>query len=156
MGGKFLIEEKMNEKLSHIITTILTSFLVVLGNISLFAIMLVITVVTDVVYCLATSIKKNGLKGFNYDKLLDSGINLVLYLMVVLIMGIVDYTILENNPLKIEFIATKVVTLIFLSIELKHIEKTHLQAGGKRFKVYFSQLVKFFNFVKKSIKDENN
>ena len=146
----------MSEKLTHLLTTILTSFLVVVGNISLFSILLIITVVTDVIYCLAVSFRNNGIKGLKYSKLLDSGINLVLYLLVILIMGILDYTILENNPLKIEFIATKIVTLIFLSIELKHIEKTHLQAGGKRFKVYFSQLVKFFNFVKKSIKDENN
>ena len=146
----------MNEKISHLLATVVTSFLVVVGNISLFAILLITTVITDVVYCLAISVRKNGIKGFNYKKLLDSGINLILYLLVVLIMGILDYTILANNPLKIEFIATKIITLIFLSIELKHIEKTHLQAGGKRFKVYFSQLIKFFNFVKKSIKDENN
>ena len=153
MDGKFLTEEnqsKMNEKLAYLLTTTVSSLFIIIGNVSLFVISLILAIAVDLIYCVTVRWKNFKLKDVA-DKLIDSTLGLFGYIVIIIIAGIVDHSAFGDNLFNIDNFLVKLVSLICLSLVLRSIEKTHIIAGGKRFKTYFNKIASTFKMIKKII-----
>ena len=153
MDGKFLTEEnqsKMNEKLAYLLTTTVSSLFIIIGNVSLFIISLILAIAVDLIYCVTVRWKNFKFKDVA-DKLIDSTLGLFGYIVIIIIAGIVDHSVFGDNLFNIDNFLVKLVSLICLSLVFKSIEKTHIIAGGKRFKTYFNKIASTFKMIKKII-----
>ena len=137
------------QKLSYVLTAIISFFLPIQGLLLSVGIVIALDTITGVY----RSVKIGGYQSFNSLRLGDVIGKLIMYTTAVIMVYILDKS-LVGDILKIwfsiPFLATKIVTLVLVFIELVSIKENFEEA----FKVDIVSLIKNFLKRTKEIKDD--
>lgn len=135
------------------ITTIIVSFTAVIAPIINLLVLVGVVVAIDTIYGIYTAIKKGGFSAFQSHKLFNVVIKLAFYLGSILIAYALDVIIVgDNHIMGIPLLVSKILSCVWIGIELKSIDENSQKNGNKPFMVIFQDFVKTLKGIKKDLK----
>lgn len=141
-------------------TSFLAHYLIALGGLFITFItpiygmlaLMTVSVYLDTFFAVYYTLKVKGRKGFTSHKLFNIVPKLFMYLGCIFVSFLVDKYLLDGEIYEIKLLVTKLVTAMFVYIEVKSIDETSQKLGNKP----FIEIVKgFFSKIKGFKKDLN-
>lgn len=135
------------------IKTALITFLVFITPIKGLMCLISFAVAFDTIFAIYVSIKQKGIKSFRSTKLFNIVVKTFFYMGGILFAYLIDNYIFEGKLLDINFLISKIVTFVWLYIEIKSIDETSMKLGNKSLWVIFKELVSKAKDLKKDINE---
>ena len=135
------------------IKTALITFLVFITPIKGLMCLIFFAVAFDTLFAIYVSIKQKGIKSFKSTKLFNIVVKTFFYMGGILFGYLIDNYIFEGKLLDINFLISKIVTFVWLYIEIKSIDETSMKFGNKSLWVIFKELVSKAKDLKKDINE---
>ena len=135
------------------IKTALITFLVFITPIKGLMCLISFAVAFDTLFAIYVSIKQKGIKSFKSTKLFNIVVKTFFYMGGILFAYLIDNYIFEGKLLDIKFLISKIVTFVWLYIEIKSIDETSMKLGNKSLWVIFKELVSKAKDLKKDINE---
>lgn len=114
--------------------------------------LLSLAVMTDTVFAIYATIKLNGIKSFQSNKLFNLAIKTFFYMGSLLLAFTIDTVIVGSNKMfGIDLLFSKAVAVLWIYIEIKSIDETSIKLGNKPLLILIKEIVKVFGKLKKDM-----
>ncbi len=118
--------------------------------------LLSLAVMTDTVFAIYATIKLNGIKSFQSNKLFNLAIKTFFYMGSLLLAFTIDTFIVSSNTMfGIELLFSKVIAILWIYIEIKSIDETSIKLGNKPLLTIIKEMINVFKSLKKDIGNIN-
>ena len=118
--------------------------------------LLSLAVMTDTVFAIYATIKLNGIKSFQSNKLFNLAIKTFFYMGSLLLAFTIDTFIVSSNTMfGIELLFSKVIAILWIYIEVKSIDETSIKLGNKPLLTIIREMINVFKSLKKDIGNIN-
>jgi hypothetical protein len=118
--------------------------------------LLSLAVMTDTVFAIYATIKLNGIKSFQSNKLFNLAIKTFFYMGSLLLAFTIDTFIVSSNTMfGIELLFSKVIAILWIYIEAKSIDETSIKLGNKPLLTIIKEMINVFKSLKKDIGNIN-
>jgi hypothetical protein len=118
--------------------------------------LLSLAVMTDTVFAIYATIKLNGIKSFQSNKLFNLSIKTFFYMGSLLLAFTIDTFIVSSNTMfGIELLFSKVIAILWIYIEIKSIDETSIKLGNKPLLTIIKEMINVFKSLKKDIGNIN-
>jgi hypothetical protein len=118
--------------------------------------LLSLAVMTDTVFAIYATIKLNGIKSFQSNKLFNLAIKTFFYMGSLLLAFTIDTFIVSSNTMfGIELLFSKVIAILWIYIEVKSIDETSIKLGNKPLLTIIKEMINVFKSLKKDIGNIN-
>ena len=108
----------------------------------------------DTIFAIYTTIKLNGWKSYESNKLFNIVVKTFFYFGSIILGFFIDKHIIENNTLfGVSLLIAKVVTIFWLYIEVKSIDETSQKLGNKPFYTILKNLLSKMKSIKTDINE---
>jgi peptidoglycan biosynthesis protein MviN/MurJ (putative lipid II flippase) len=109
----------------------------------------------DTIFAIYVSVKQKGISSFSSTKLFNIVVKTFFYMGSIILAFMVDKFIFEGKIYDIPFLSSKIITTIWLYIEIKSIDETSMKLGNKSLWVLFREVISKGKGLKKDINDLN-
>jgi hypothetical protein len=109
----------------------------------------------DTIFAIYVSVKQKGISSFSSTKLFNIVVKTFFYMGSIILAFMVDKFIFEGKVYDIPFLSSKIITTIWLYIEIKSIDETSMKLGNKSLWVLFREVISKGKGLKKDINDLN-
>jgi hypothetical protein len=109
----------------------------------------------DTIFAIYVSVKQKGISSFSSTKLFNIVVKTFFYMGSIILAFMVDKFIFEDKIYDIPFLSSKIITTIWLYIEIKSIDETSMKLGNKSLWVLFREVISKGKGLKKDINDLN-
>lgn len=133
--------------------TALLTFLVFITPIKGMLLLISFAVAFDTLFAIYVSIKQKGINSFRSTKLFNLVVKTFFYMASILLGFLIDNYIFDGKLLDIPFLISKIVTFMWLYIEVKSIDETSQKLGNKSLWVIFKELISKAKDLKKDINE---
>ena len=134
--------------MNNILTGLVISFGTLLLPIQgLFTILLAF-ILFDTIFAVYSVLKLEGIKSIRSHKMFNLAVKVFFYFSAVLLGFLIDKFMFDTIILSIHYLIAKVITGIFVNIEVKSIEETAIKLGSKPFMFYFRNLFNKLTAIK--------
>lgn len=114
--------------------------------------LLSLAVMTDTVFAIYATIKLNGIKSFQSNKLFNLAIKTFFYMGSLLLAFTIDTFIVSSNTMfGIELLFSKVIAILWIYIEVKSIDETSIKLGNKPLLTIIKEMINVFKSLKKDM-----
>jgi hypothetical protein len=114
--------------------------------------LLSLAVMTDTIFAIYATIKLNGIKSFQSNKLFNLAIKTFFYMGSLLLAFTIDTFIVSSNTMfGIELLFSKVIAILWIYIEVKSIDETSIKLGNKPLLTIIKEMINVFKSLKKDI-----
>jgi hypothetical protein len=118
--------------------------------------LLSLAVMTDTIFAIYATIKLNGIKSFQSNKLFNLAIKTFFYMGSLLLAFTIDTFIVSSNTMfGIELLFSKVIAILWIYIEVKSIDETSIKLGNKPLLTIIKEMINVFKSLKKDIGNIN-
>jgi hypothetical protein len=118
--------------------------------------LLSLAVMTDTVFAIYATIKLNGIKSFQSNKLFNLAIKTFFYMGSLLLAFTIDTFIVSSNTMfGIELLFSKVIAILWIYIEVKSIDETSIKLGNKPLLTIIKEMINVFKSLKKDMGNIN-
>jgi len=118
--------------------------------------LLSLAVMTDTIFAIYATIKLNGIKSFQSNKLFNLAIKTFFYMGSLLLAFTIDTFIVSSNTMfGIELLFSKVIAILWIYIEVKSIDETSIKLGNKPLLSIIREMINVFKSLKKDIGNIN-
>jgi hypothetical protein len=118
--------------------------------------LLSLAVMTDTIFAIYATIKLNGIKSFQSNKLFNLAIKTFFYMGSLLLAFTIDTFIVSSNTMfGIELLFSKVIAILWIYIEVKSIDETSIKLGNKPLLTIIREMINVFKSLKKDIGNIN-
>jgi peptidoglycan biosynthesis protein MviN/MurJ (putative lipid II flippase) len=135
------------------IKTVLITFLVFISPIKGLIYLISFAVVFDTIFAIYVSIKQKGINSFRSTKLFNIVVKTFFYMGSIVFAYLLDCYIFEGKIFDIPNLISKVITFVWVYIEVKSIDETSIKLGNKSLWVLFKELISKAKDVKNDIKE---
>ena len=134
-------------------TAIITTFLIFITPI--FGLLSIITFAVgfDTLFAIYVSIKLNGIKSFRSTKLFNVVVKTFFYMGSIIFAFMIDKYMFEGKILDIPYLISKVITFVWLYIEIKSIDETSMKLGNRSLWVIVKEIINKGKSFKKDINE---
>ena len=133
--------------------TALITFFVFITPIKGMLLLISFAVSFDTLFAIYVSIKQKGISSFKSTKLFNIVVKIFFYMGAILFAFLIDTYIFEKKLLDIHYLISKIVSFIWLYIEIKSIDETSQKLGNKSLWVIFKDLISKAKDIKKDINE---
>jgi hypothetical protein len=109
----------------------------------------------DTIFAIYVSVKQKGISSFSSTKLFNIVVKTFFYMGSIILAFLIDKFIFEGKVYDIPFLSSKIITTIWLYIEIKSIDETSMKLGNKSLWVLFREVISKGKGLKKDINDLN-
>ena len=118
--------------------------------------LLSLAVMTDTIFAIYATIKLNGIRSFQSNKLFNLAIKTFFYMGSLLLAFTIDTFIVSSNTMfGIELLFSKVIAILWIYIEVKSIDETSIKLGNKPLLTIMKEMINVFKSLKKDIGNIN-
>lgn len=110
-------------------------------------------VIFDTLFAIYVAIKRKGISAFKSTKLFNIVVKSFFYMGTILFAFLIDSHIFEGKIFDINHLISKVITFVWLYIEIKSIDETSMKLGNKSLWVLFKELISKAKDLKKDINE---
>jgi hypothetical protein len=107
----------------------------------------------DTIFAIYVSIKQKGIKSFTSTKLFNIVVKTFFYMGSIVLAFLMDKFIFEGNVQGIPYLVSKLITCLWLYIEIKSIDETSMKLGNKSLWVQLRELIRKGKDFKKDISE---
>ena len=133
--------------------TALITFFVFITPIKGMLLLISFAVGFDTLFAIYVSIKQKGISSFKSTKLFNIVVKTFFYMGAILFAFLIDTYIFEKKLLDIHYLISKIVSFIWLYIEIKSIDETSQKLGNKSLWVIFKDLIAKAKDIKNDINE---
>jgi len=133
--------------------TALITFLVFITPIKGLIYLISFAVAFDTIFAIYVNIKKKGIKSFRSTKLFNIVVKSFFYMGSIVFAYFIDSYIFEGKLFDISNLISKIITFVWVYIEVKSIDETSMKYGNKSLWVLFKELISKAKDVKNDIKE---
>ena len=139
--------------ISTTIKTALITFLVFLTPIKGLICLISFAVGFDTVFAIYVAIKQKGIGAFRSTKLFNIVVKTFFYMSTILFAYLIDTYIFDKKLFDIPLLVSKIITFVWLYIEIKSIDETSMKLGNRSLWVIFKDLISKAKDLKKDINE---
>lgn len=107
----------------------------------------------DTLFAVYVSVKLKGISSFKSTKLFNVVVKTFFYMGSIIFAFMIDKYMFEGKILDIPYLISKVITFVWLYIEIKSIDETSIKLGNKSLWVLFKELISKAKDLKKDINE---
>jgi hypothetical protein len=133
----------------YLLTGILIFITPILGLLSLIS----FAVGFDTIFAIYVSIKQNGIKSYKSNKLFNLPVKTFFYMGSIIFAFMIDKYILDGKVLDIPYFISKVLTFVWVYIEVKSIDETSVKLGNRSLWVILKEIISKGKDFKKDINE---
>ena len=134
-------------------TAIITTFLIFITPIYGLLSIITFAVGFDTLFAIYVSIKLNGIKSFRSTKLFNVVVKTFFYMGSIIFAFMIDKYMFEGKILDIPYLISKVITFVWLYIEIKSIDETSIKLGNRSLWVIVKEIINKGKSFKKDINE---
>lgn len=134
-------------------TAIITTFLIFITPIYGLLSIITFAVGFDTLFAIYVSIKLNGIKSFRSTKLFNVVVKTFFYMGSIIFAFMIDKYMFEGKILDIPYLISKVITFVWLYIEIKSIDETSMKLGNRSLWVIVKEIINKGKSLKKDINE---
>ena len=134
-------------------TAIITTFLIFITPIYGLLSIITFAVGFDTLFAIYVSIKLNGIKSFRSTKLFNVVVKTFFYMGSIIFAFMIDKYMFEGKILDIPYLISKVITFVWLYIEIKSIDETSMKLGNRSLWVIIKEIINKGKSFKKDINE---
>ena len=134
-------------------TAIITTFLIFITPIHGLLSIITFAVGFDTLFAIYVSIKLNGIKSFRSTKLFNVVVKTFFYMGSIIFAFMIDKYMFEGKILDIPYLISKVITFVWLYIEIKSIDETSMKLGNRSLWVIVKEIINKGKSFKKDINE---
>ena len=135
------------------LTAIITTFLIFITPIYGLLSIITFAVGFDTLFAIYVSIKLNGIKSFRSTKLFNVVVKTFFYMGSIIFAFMIDKYMFECKILDIPYLISKVITFVWLYIEIKSIDETSMKLGNRSLWVIVKEIINKGKSFKKDINE---
>lgn len=138
------------------VTTIkaaLITFLVFITPIKGLICLISFAVAFDTIFAIYVAIKQRGITAFKSTKLFNVVVKTFFYMGSILFAYLIDTYIFERKLFDISYLVSKIITFVWLYIEIKSIDETSMKLGNRSLWVIFKDMISKAKDLKKDINE---
>ena len=135
------------------LTAIITTFLIFITPIYGLLSIITFAVSFDTLFAIYVSIKLNGIKSFKSTKLFNVVVKTFFYMGSIIFAFMIDKYMFEGKILDIPYLISKVITFVWLYIEIKSIDETSMKLGNRSLWVIVKEIINKGKSFKKDINE---
>jgi hypothetical protein len=139
--------------ISTFLKTSLITFLVFITPIKGLMMLISFAVAFDTLFAIYVAIKLKGISAFKSTKLFNIVVKTFFYMSTILFAFLIDTHIFQARLFDIAYLTSKVITFVWLYIEIKSIDETSQKLGNKSLWVIFKELMSKAKDLKKDINE---
>ena len=132
---------------------ILTTFFIFITPILGLLALISFAVLFDTIFAIYVSIKKYGIKSYKSNKLFNLPVKTFFYMGSIIFAFMIDKYILEGKLFDIPFLISKVLTFVWIYIEVKSIDETSIKLGNRSLWVIIKEIISKGKDLKKDINE---
>lgn len=99
------------------------------------------------------SVKLGGWKSFQSDKLFNLSVKSFFYCFSIILAYLIDMFIFGGKLQGVEFLLSKLMTVVWVFIEIKSLDEKSIKIGNKPFTVLIRDFIKYVKQLKKNINE---
>ena len=122
-------------------TAIITTFLIFITPIYGLLSIITFAVGFDTLFAIYVSIKLNGIKSFRSTKLFNVVVKTFFYMGSIIFAFLIVKYMFEGKMLDIPYLIAKVITFVWLYIEIKSIDETSMKLGNRSLWVILKEII---------------
>ena len=134
-------------------TAIITTFLIFITPIYGLLSIITFAVGFDTLFAIYVSIKLNGIKSFRSTKLFNVVVKTFFYMGSIIFAFMIDKYMFDGKILDIPYLISKVITFVWLYIEIKSIDETSMKLGNRSLWVIVKEIINKGKSFKKDINE---
>ncbi|OXA85194.1 hypothetical protein B0A73_17750 [Flavobacterium hibernum] len=115
--------------------------------------LMMLFVLLDTAFGIYASIKLEGLKSFKSHKLFNIVVKLFFYLMTIIMSFLINKHLLNETLFGIKYLIPKVVTALWIYIEIKSIDESSIKLGNKSFWVLLKEMIDKLKGIKSDLNE---
>ena len=142
--------------MKNITLTFLLTILTFLTPIKGLFLLVFFAVVCDTIFAIYSVIKLQGVKYVLSHKFFNIAIKSWFYLGSIVLAYLVDVFILENTIFGIHNLVSKIICVVWVSIEVKSLDETSQKLGNRPFLEVLKALITKLKSIKKDLNDLKN
>ena len=135
------------------LTAIITTFFIFITPIYGLLSIITFAVGFDTLFAIYVSIKLNGIKSFRSTKLFNVVVKTFFYMGSIIFAFMIDKYMFEGKILDIPYLISKVITFVWLYIEIKSIDETSMKLGNRSLWVIIKEIINKGKSFKKDINE---
>ena len=132
---------------------ILTTFFIFITPILGLLALISFAVLFDTIFAIYVSIKLKGINSFKSTKLFNIVVKTFFYMGSIIFAFMIDKYILEGKLFDIPFLISKVLTFVWVYIEVKSIDETSMKLGNRSLWVIVKEIISKGKDLKKDINE---
>lgn len=139
--------------ISTFIKNALITFLVFITPIKGMLLLVSFAVAFDTLFAIYVSVKLKGISSFKSTKLFNIVVKTFFYMSTIVFSFLIDKYIFEGKILDISYLISKIITFLWLYIEIKSIDETSMKLGNRSLWVILKEIINKGKDLKKDINE---
>jgi hypothetical protein len=139
--------------ISTFIKNALITFLVFITPIKGMLLLVSFAVAFDTLFAIYVSVKLKGISSFKSTKLFNIVVKTFFYMSTIVFSFLIDKYIFEGKILDISYLISKIITFLWLYIEIKSIDETSMKLGNRSLWVILKEIINKVKSLKKDINE---
>lgn len=139
--------------ISTFIKNALITFLVFITPIKGMLLLVSFAVAFDTLFAIYVSVKLKGIRSFKSTKLFNIVVKTFFYMGTIVFSFLIDKYIFEGKILDISYLISKIITFLWLYIEIKSIDETSMKLGNRSLWVILKEIINKGKDLKKDINE---
>ena len=139
--------------ISTFIKNALITFLVFITPIKGMLLLVSFAVAFDTLFAIYVSVKLKGISSFKSTKLFNIVVKTFFYMSTIVFSFLIDKYIFEGKILDIYYLISKIITFLWLYIEIKSIDETSMKLGNRSLWVILKEIINKGKDLKKDINE---
>jgi hypothetical protein len=139
--------------ISTFIKNALITFLVFITQIKGMLLLVSFAVAFDTLFAIYVSVKLKGISSFKSTKLFNIVVKTFFYMSTIVFSFLIDKYIFEGKILDISYLISKIITFLWLYIEIKSIDETSMKLGNRSLWVILKEIINKVKSLKKDINE---
>lgn len=139
--------------ISTFIKNALITFLVFITPIKGMLLLVSFAVAFDTLFAIYVSVKLKGISSFKSTKLFNIVVKTFFYMSTIVFSFLIDKYIFEGKILDISYLISKIITFLWLYIEIKSIDETSMKLGNRSLWVILKEIINKGKSLKKDINE---
>ena len=135
------------------LTAIITTFFIFITPIFGLLALISFAVGFDTIFAIYVSIKQKGISSFKSTKLFNIVVKTFFYMGSIIFAFMIDKYMFEGKILDIPYLISKVITFVWLYIEIKSIDETSMKLGNRSLWVIVKEIINKSKSFKKDINE---
>ena len=139
--------------ISTFIKNALITFLVFITPIKGMLLLVSFAVAFDTLFAIYVSVKLKGISSFKSTKLFNIVVKTFFYMSTIVFSFLIDKYIFEGKILDISYLISKIITFLWLYIEIKSIDETSMKLGNRSLWEILKEIINKGKSLKKDINE---